>query len=98
MARWDSGPPFYELLWHTGALQTDAACLIAEDINWNTRTISYCRKKLKFRTGIKPALIRFGDEVAAILQLRPSPVRSFPICAPCALTTAPPSSSSVATA
>jgi hypothetical protein len=35
---------FYELLWHTGASQTDAAGLTAEDINWNTRTISYYQK------------------------------------------------------
>src|ERR1035441_4774131 len=49
--------------------QTDAACLTAEDINWNTCTISYCRKKLKSRAGVKPALIRFGDEVAAILPI-----------------------------
>ena len=47
-------------------------------MNWNTRTISYCRKKLKFRTGIKPALIRFGDEVAAILQRRPQSGPLFP--------------------
>ena len=47
---------FYELLWHTGASQTVAACLTAEDVNWNTRTISYCRRKLKSRAGIKPAL------------------------------------------
>ena len=32
---------FYELLWHTGASQTDAACLLAEDVDWNSRTISY---------------------------------------------------------
>jgi len=69
---------FYELLWHTGASQTDAACLTAEDVNWNTRTISYCRKKLKSRAGIKPALIRFGDEVAAILQRRPQTGPLFP--------------------
>ena len=33
---------FYELLGHTGASQTDAACLMAEDVDWNQRTISYC--------------------------------------------------------
>jgi integrase len=69
---------FYELLWHTGASQTDAACLTAEDINWNAHTISYCRKKLKSRTGIKPALIRFGEEVAAILKRRPQSGPLFP--------------------
>jgi integrase len=69
---------FYELLWHTGASQTDAACLTAEDVNWNSRTISYHRAKLKSRIGIKPALIRFGDEVAAILQRRPQSGPLFP--------------------
>ena len=70
---------FYELLWHTGASQADAACLRAEDINWRTRTISYTRKKLKSRgSSVKPALIRFGDEVAAILQRRPQSGPLFP--------------------
>jgi len=69
---------FYELLWHTGASQTDAACLPAEDVNWNTRTISYSRAKLKSRTGIKPALIRFGFEIEAILKRRPSSGSLFP--------------------
>ena len=69
---------FYELLWHTGASQTDAACLTAEDVNWNTHTISYCRKKLKSRAGIKPALIRFGEEVVAILKRRPQSAPLFP--------------------
>jgi integrase len=63
---------FYELLWHTGASQTDAACLTAEDVDWNQKTISYSRRKLKSRgTAIKPALIRFGAEVEAILKRRP---------------------------
>jgi len=31
---------FYELLWHTGASQTDAAYLLAEHVDWNSRTIS----------------------------------------------------------
>ena len=31
---------FYELLWHTGVSQTDAACRLAEDVDWNSRTIS----------------------------------------------------------
>jgi integrase len=69
---------FYELLWHTGAAQTDAACLSAEDVNWNSRTISYYRKKLKSRAGAKPALIRFGEEVAAILKRRPQAGPLFP--------------------
>lgn len=69
---------FYELLWHTGASQSDAACLCAEDIRWDARTISYVRAKLKSRTGIKPALIRFGAEIEAILQRRPASGPLFP--------------------
>ena len=69
---------YYELLWHTGASQTDAACLTVADVNWNTRTISYIRKKLKSRVGTKHALIRFGDEVATILQRRPQSGFLFP--------------------
>ena len=70
---------FYELLWHTGAAQSDAAFLTAEDVDWTNRTISYSRRKLRSRgTGIKPALIRFGDEVAAILKRRPQSGALFP--------------------
>jgi integrase len=70
---------FYELLWHTGASQTDAACLMAEDVDWNQRTISYSRRKLKSRgTAIKPALIRFGAEVEAIVKRRPHTGALFP--------------------
>ncbi len=66
---------FYELLWHTGASQTDAACLLAEDVDWNSRTISYSRAKLKLRggMGIKPALIRFSDLAAAHSEHAPYP-------------------------
>jgi integrase len=71
---------FYELLWHTGASQSDAACLTSEDIDWAQNTICYTRKKLKSRGGtdIKPPLIRFGAEVAAILKHRPQSGPLFP--------------------
>jgi len=36
---------YLELLWETGAAQADAANFKAEDIDWQTRTISYLRKK-----------------------------------------------------
>jgi integrase len=69
----------YELLWHTGASQSDAACLMAEDVDWNNRTIAYSRMKLKSRgTAIKPALIRFGEEVAVIVKRRPQTGALFP--------------------
>ena len=70
---------FYELLWHTGASQSDAACLVVEDVDWTNRTICYTRKKLKSRGAtVKPALIRFGEEVAAILKRRPQTGALFP--------------------
>ena len=36
---------FLELLWETGAAQSDAAHFTAKDIDWQTRTISYFRQK-----------------------------------------------------
>jgi integrase len=36
---------FLELLWETGAAQGDAASMTAEDIDWQTRTITYFRMK-----------------------------------------------------
>jgi len=76
---YDERRDFYELLWHTGASQSDAACLMAEDVDWSNRTIAYSRMKLKSRgTAIKPALIRFGEDVAAILKRRPATGPLFP--------------------
>jgi len=70
---------FYELLWHTGAAQSDAAYLSAEDIDWEQRTICYSRQKLKSRgSNIKPALIRFGEDVAEVLKRRPQTGPLFP--------------------
>lgn len=69
---------FYELLWQTGASQTDAANLTAEDVDWNQRTICYNRQKLKSRGNVKPAIIRFGEALAEILRRRPSSGPLFP--------------------
>ena len=54
---------FLELLWHVGAAQFDLVNLKAEDVDWNSRTISYNRQK----TG-RLCTLRFGDEVAEILK------------------------------
>src|SRR5580765_7073275 len=70
---------FYELLWHTGAAQSDGACLRADDINWSERTICFTRKKLKSRgTNIKPTLFRFSADVEVILKRRPAAGPLFP--------------------
>jgi integrase len=70
---------FYELLWLTGAAQSDGACLRAEDINWDERTICFTRKKLKSRgANLKPTLFRFSAEVETILKRRPVEGPLFP--------------------
>jgi integrase len=70
---------FYELLWHTGAAQSDGACLLAEDINWDERTICFTRKKLKSRgTNLKPTLFRFSAEIELLLKRRPAAGPLFP--------------------
>lgn len=64
---------FLELIWHVGAAQIDLVSLTAEDVDWNNRIITYARRKTK-----KPAILRFGDEVAAILRRLPSTGPLFP--------------------
>jgi integrase len=66
-------------LWHTGAAQSDGACLRAEEIKWEARTICFTRKKLKSRgTKIKPTLFRFSADIEVILKRRPTEGQLFP--------------------
>jgi integrase len=69
---------FYELLWLTGAAQSDGACLRAEDINWQTKTICFTRKKLKSQNNLKPTLFRFSADIEAVLKRRPAEGQLFP--------------------
>ena len=64
---------FLELAWHVGAAQIDLVSLAAENIDWNTKTITYFRCK----TG-KPCVLRFGNEVAGILKRLPTNGSLFP--------------------
>jgi integrase len=64
---------FYQLAWHLGASQTDIALLEAKNIDWQTRLISFARKK----TG-SIAIMRFDDEVAAIFSELPQSGPLFP--------------------
>lgn len=64
---------FYELCWHLGGAQSDVANLVAEDIDWQTKTVSFYRKK----TGTA-SIIRFGAELEAILQGLPKSGPLFP--------------------
>ena len=64
---------FYQLLWELGGAQGDVAKLSAEDIDWQTRTISYFRAK----TG-RASRICFDEQVEEILRSRPSKGPLFP--------------------
>ena len=64
---------YYEMLWHLGGSQTDIARLTAEDIDWDSQTISYTRRKTKSQ-----ARIRFDEPVEAILRSRPATGYLFP--------------------
>ena len=64
---------FYELAWHVGAAQIDLAGLRADHIDWQHRIISFTRQK----TG-SLAVLRFGDEVAALLRRLPTSGPLFP--------------------
>jgi integrase len=64
---------FYILAWHLGASQTDIALLEAKDIDWENHVISYARKK----TG-SIALMRFNEDMAAVLRTLPSNGPLFP--------------------
>lgn len=64
---------FLELLWETGAAQSDAANFKAEDIDWKTRTISYFRRK----TG-SLAQFTISKALEMVLQQLPTTGPLFP--------------------
>jgi len=64
---------FLELLWETGAAQSDAANFKAEDIDWQTRTISYFRQK----TG-SLAQFTISKALERVLQQLPTTGALFP--------------------
>jgi integrase len=64
---------FLELLWETGAAQSDATSFKAEDIDWQTRTISYFRQK----TG-SLAQFTISKTLEKVLQQLPTTGPLFP--------------------
>jgi len=67
---------FYELCWHLGGSQGDIACLHAEDVDWENRTISFTRKK----TGV-PVILHLGPEALNTLNDLPGEGLLFPYLA-----------------
>jgi integrase len=64
---------FYEFCWHLGGAQSDVASLTAEDIDWQTKAVSFLRHK----TGTV-SIIRFGKELETILRTLPQAGPLFP--------------------
>jgi integrase len=54
---------FYKLCWHLGASQGDIARLLAEDVDWENKTISFFRRK----TGT-PVIVHLGPLALEILK------------------------------
>jgi len=65
---------YYQLLWQLGGSQSDIATLRAEDIDWDSSTISFSRMKNK-----SPVIARFGETVATILKNLPKRDSLFPM-------------------
>lgn len=64
---------YLELLWETGAAQTDAALLQAENLDWQTRTLTYFRKK----TGTR-AQVSISQKLETVLSHLPTTGPLFP--------------------
>lgn len=64
---------FYQCCWHLGGSQTDIANLTAEDIDWNSRIVSFHRLKTK-----TASIIRIGEELEAIFKTLPKSGPLFP--------------------
>src|SRR6266568_3138558 len=67
---------YYELLYETGAAQTDAANLKAEDIDCPNGVLIYRRKKLGPLS--EPCRLTIGKKLRALLNLRPASGALFP--------------------
>src|SRR5207244_6074067 len=67
---------YYELLYETGAAQTDAANLTREDIDWRNGVLVYHRKKLGPFS--HPARLTIESKLRGLLQSRPHSGYLFP--------------------
>lgn len=64
---------YYDLLWETGASQTDAALLSSENVDWSSGTLIYVRGKTR-----QQATIRIGKRLEEILRKLPIEGAFFP--------------------
>ena len=54
---------YFECCWHLGGAQTDIASFTSENIDWQSRIVSFHRRK----TGT-PSIVRFGDALERVLR------------------------------
>jgi integrase len=67
---------YYELLYESGAAQTDASNLTAEDIDWRNGVLVYRRKKLGPFS--EPCRLTIGNKLRLLLNALPSSGDLFP--------------------
>ena len=67
---------YYELCWHIGASQGDAAKLEASNIDWGRKLLVFRRAKLKPES--PPAMIRIGPALEELLKRLPHQGSLFP--------------------
>src|SRR5207253_3986259 len=67
---------YYDLLYETGAAQTDAANLTAENIDWKNGILVYHRKKLGLFS--EPARLTIGSKLRQLLKSLPCSGDLFP--------------------
>jgi integrase len=72
----DERHAFYELLYETGAAQTDGANLTAEDVDWGNGVLVYRRQKLGPFS--EPARLTIGTKLRVLLQSLPRLGDLFP--------------------
>lgn len=68
---------YLQLLWFTGASQTDAAMLTTDNLDWAIRVLCYNRAKLDGRS-LPPARLAIGKGLEAVLQQLPQHGPLFP--------------------
>ncbi|MDB6028306.1 MAG: hypothetical protein JWM68_4529 [Verrucomicrobiales bacterium] len=64
---------YYKMLWEIGAAQTDCSLLTAENVNWQTRVLSYFRKKTK-----EGSHLALGVQLETLLKQLPDKGYLFP--------------------
>lgn len=69
---------YLQLLWFTGASQTDAAMLTTANLDWTNRVLCYHRAKLTGRQ-LPPARLAIGRGLEAVLKQLPAQGVLFPV-------------------